>query len=72
MTDGVSTKIVWSIQTPALSVYPFISDYDFVVFLAAGESISAVSTDSDGFVNGSSRQIATGDGTLVSPNGFPV
>ena len=72
MTDGVSTKIVWSIQTPALSVYPFVSDYDFVVFLAAGESINAVSTDSDGFVNGSSRQIATGDGTLVPPNGFPL
>ena len=46
--------------------------YDFVVFLAAGQSISGGSSHASGNLIGSTRQIATGDGTLVQPNGFPL
>jgi len=70
MSDGLSTKVVWAIKTPAVTAHPFISDYDFVVFLAAGDSITAVSNDSDGLLNGSSRQIADVNGNLVNPSGF--
>ena len=75
MTDGLSVKTVWEANYPStdadeemLVSVPF----DFNVFLAAGESISANSTFARTTLAGSTRQIATGDGTLVQPNGFPL
>jgi hypothetical protein len=45
---------------------------DFVVFLAAGETVSASSNTNNVVFSGSVRQVATGDGTLVQPNGYPL
>ena len=72
MTDGVTTKTIWGLETPAFinATGPVV--VDFTVFLAAGESISATTDNADAFIKGSVRQVATGDGTLVQPNGYPL
>jgi hypothetical protein len=70
VTDGSSTKIVWALKAPQGSSFPFNATFDFVVFLGAGESVSAVSNGADSFLNGSTRQIADLNGTLVQPVGF--
>ena len=44
--------------------------YDFVVFVAVGESIDAVCKENQTFMAGSTRQIADINGTLVQPVGF--
>lgn len=73
LTDGLSNKAIWTSRIDSsTSVTPSVQNLDFVVFLAPGESLEAVSSVSTVWVQGSSRQIATADGTLVSPNGFPV
>lgn len=73
MTDGLSTKRIWGNDygngfNDSESAVPF----DFIVFIGSGESISAVSTDANSHLYGSTRQIATSDGTLVDPSGFPI
>ena len=73
MTDGLSVKTVWGMRMGSGSVENYVdTQFDFVVFLADGESISAVSSNAQNHIVGSSRQIATGDGTLVQPNGYPL
>ena len=71
MSDGLSTKNIWSLNGSAGSTDLGLSDnFDFIVFLAASESISAISNSADAFCVGSSRQIATVNGDLVNPSGF--
>ena len=73
MTDGVSTKRVWgSDYGNGFNDAATGLEFDFIVFLASGESISAVSSDTNSHFYGNYRQIATGDGTLVNPSGFPL
>jgi len=70
LTDGLSTKIVWAQSSPA-NINGYTSqDFDFVVFLAAGESVSATTTASGSIMKGSARQIADVNGNLVNPSGF--
>lgn len=73
LTDGVSTKIIYEQRaiTAVTSDIAFSNPFKMTVFLAAGESLTCTATQFAEFV-GSSRQIATGDGTLVNPNGFPL
>jgi hypothetical protein len=70
MTDGLSVKKVLAHKMtpndPLLSSIQF----DFVVFLASGESISCSSNDTRATCTGSVRQIADVNGTLVNPSGF--
>jgi len=68
MSDGISTKNVWQHRNDGISSIQF----DFVVFLAAGETFSGGASGTNAFLVGSTRQIATGDGTLVQPVGFPL
>ena len=71
MTDGLSVKTVWKhVQVSSGTAYAISEEVDFVVFLAAGESISAESQDTEGFLTGSSRQVADVNGNLVNPSGF--
>ena len=72
MTDGSTTKEIFEALGVGGTANTLINFVDFNVFLAAGESISAVSGSSDVFIRGSSRQIAQGDGTIVPPNGYPL
>lgn len=70
MSDGFSSKTIWK-QTALSNISSYIAEnFDFVVFLKAGDSISAVSDSSGAIIQGSSRQIADVNGTLVQPSGF--
>lgn len=74
MTDGLSVKTVWSHTIDAAPTTTQLSNtslnFDFTVFLATGESISAVSNKIEGHIIGSSRQVANVNGTLTNPSGF--
>ena len=71
ITDGTTATIVWKTQlnngtgTPAIAV-----TYDFIVFLRAGDTLQAVSSDAQAKLTGSTRQVATVTGELVNPVGF--
>lgn len=71
MSDGISTKTVWRLALDTATTGTTVSEnIDFTVFLASGESISAV-TDSDNcYITGSSRQTADVNGNSVNPSGF--
>lgn len=70
MSDGATTKTIWGMKTvSAIDAYTS-ENVEFTVFLAAGESISAFSDSSSTTIEGSSRQIADVNGTLVQPVGF--
>lgn len=73
MTDGLSTKTIWASRIDSsTSQTPSVQNLDFVVFIGPGESVYAQGTVAEAWVQGSTRQIASADGTLVSPSGFPV
>jgi len=77
MTDGLSVKTIWKQIFPEIAVgtapEQFVSvNFDLIVFLAAGESISAESSNGNSHITGSSRQVADGSGTLINPSGFPL
>ena len=73
LTDGLSVKQLYQIfvdngaNTEILSL-----DFDFVVFLAPGESLTGTSDAANNFLRVTTRQIADAQGTLVNPSGFPV
>ena len=46
------------------------TDFDLVVWLTPGDTLEGTSS-AEGIVRGSFRQVATSDGTLVQPSGFP-
>jgi len=70
MTDGFATKLIW--QAPGDAGANLSVEFDFIVFLAPGESLTGTGSTADAILAGSSRQVATGDGTLVQPSGFPL
>ncbi len=71
MSDGATNKDVWEVQIPGGSdALGFSHSFDLVVYLNAGDSVSAISDDSGLFLSGSIRQIADVNGTLVQPVGF--
>ena len=73
LNDGSSTKTLISYFAYATStVNQNIVNFDFTVFLAAGHSLEAVSNDTETRLVGNTRQVATGDGSLIQPNGFPL
>lgn len=67
LTDGVTTKIISDFGYAAGSGN-LIVPVDFVVFLAASQSVTATSGSSNQIISGNSRQIATINGELVNPN----
>ena len=73
LTDGVTTKVIWR-HTDRTSNTGNNSavEFDFVVWLAAGESVQGTTDDTVGLLGGSVRQIADSQGTLVPPNGYPL
>ena len=71
MTDGLSTKVVWSHQVGGSGGNNATAiQFDFIVFLRSGDSISAVSLDAGCNVRGSYRQVADVNGVVVNPVGF--
>ena len=71
LTDGVTSKQIFdfAITSTASSQHQY-APFDFVVFLAAGESVTAQTDETGIEIRGSQRQIATSNGTLVQPSGF--
>ena len=70
MTDGATTKTVWGYEFATSTDNGHVTPFDFIVFLATGESISAVSNNVQTDVIGSTRQIADVNGVLTNPVGF--
>jgi len=70
ITDGVSTKIITKVQTASVSGGQVDLPFDFVVFLRAGDSVTATSNNNAAHVMGCYRQIADVNGVLVNPVGF--
>ena len=73
INDGVSDKSVWYhyVQGTSVSNSPSVT-YDLVFFLRAGDTLKARGSGTNAVLIGSHRQIATGDGTLVEPVGYPL
>lgn len=71
LDTGLSTKNIWSLRVLQGNSdnLPFSQQFDFVVFLNAGEKLTQT-VSSDCTVRGSTRQIATITGELVNPSGF--
>lgn len=69
LTDGVSTKIVWAVQDFGANAL-FNTPFDYIIFLAAGETLQVYTENNRIFIIGSVRQVAAVDGTLVTPSGF--
>ena len=71
ISDGLSTKQLWSyVNFGGSSEDSEINYFEFIVFLNSGESVSATTNSSDAALEGTYRQIATVNGTLVNPAGF--
>ena len=68
LTDGTTTKALTSFRLdPTGSNVNFVTQYDFIVFLAAGDSLTATSSGSNIFLIGNTRQLADISGNLVNP-----
>ena len=74
MSDGLATKDIWEHAMPGAATATNVSSiqFDFIAWLRPGDSISATSSSTTSRIAGSHRQVATGDGTLVQPVGFPL
>ena len=69
--SGLSSEVVWRHAFPSASAGTTTSvDFDFVVFLPAGNVLSAASSNPATQMVGSTRQIADINGVLVNPVGF--
>ena len=64
LTDGVSTKIIYDVGATSTGVV--VVPIDLVIFINAGQSLTATTAGSTQF-KGSTRQIADIDGNLVNP-----
>ena len=70
LSDGLTSKTLWQHQQTGTGQMSIL--YDFVVWLAVGDSCSATSSSSSALFFGSSRQIANSEGELVPPGGYPL
>ena len=74
MSDGSSFKLLWeNVVTgiTASTTFPISSlNLDVIVFLQAGESLTASSNAANTVLSGSIRQVATVTGELVNPSGY--
>lgn len=70
MSDGLSSKAVWSMKTAANQGALISESFDLIFFLPSGHSIIADTNDVGSFLKGSARQIADVNGVLVNPSGF--
>jgi len=69
LTDGVTTKNIAIIRIQGTSTTTNIVQlFDFIVFLPAGQSLTATTSNSVLAITGSTKQIATLDGTLTNPS----
>lgn len=69
ITDGASTKILWNAtyNSSASGAY-YTKDFDFIVFMTAGDTLSGTAASTSQHLLVTTRQIATIDNVLVNPN----
>ena len=71
VADASTDQVMWQANTVANTGAPNqIIPIDFLVFLAAGESVKMLSSNPEVFLTGSFRQIADVNGNLQNPAGF--
>lgn len=71
LTDGLSSKQIYdfAITSTSSSQHQY-APFDFIVFLAAGQSVTAQTDETGIEIRGSQRQVADVNGTVVLPSGF--
>ena len=62
LTDGISTKTIWGHWAEGNV------QFDFVVFIPAGQSLLGQTTNASAFLNGIAKQIADINGNLTEPS----
>ena len=68
--DGATANNIWGAETvDSSNIGTIITSFDFICFLSAGFSLRATASSNAKLV-GSTRQIASIDGTLTNPLGF--
>ena len=68
LNDGTTDKIIYNPLTQTkTNENSIVVDYDFIVYLRAGESLVAQATTTSSFLRGCTRQIADIDGNLTNP-----
>lgn len=71
MTDGLSVKTVWEANLRSGATQTTTTGVtDLIIFLSAGDSITATTTLTGCVLVGSSRQVADVNGNVVYPSGF--
>lgn len=67
LTDGLTSKTFLEFE-PSIGVVDYETTlFDFIVFLAAGDSLTGTATSANSVLSGSTRQIADISGNLVNP-----
>jgi len=69
ISDGATSKTLIGFRREGNSGQS-VQLFDFIVFLRSGDTLSAVSSDTATSIEGSARQVADLNGTLVQPTGF--
>lgn len=71
LNDGSTDKSIINFNQASSSAFSefFVATYDFTVFLPAGHKLTGTS-QANGRLDGSFRQIADVNGNLTDPNGF--
>ena len=67
ITDGSTTKDIAEFLGTGGVATAIVTPFDFVTFFRAGDSLAAVSSSTDVFLRGCTRQIADISGNLVDP-----
>jgi len=71
ITDGFSSKTIWAMEANATETPNATTlQFDFIIFLSTGDSLTCDCNSSAGIINGSSRQVADVNGNIVNPAGF--
>lgn len=71
MSDGVTDKIIYGVNCKNGATNNQVAvNFDFIVFMDAGITLKAISNNAFSVLEGSTRQIATKNGTIVTPSGF--
>lgn len=67
LTDGITSKRIKRFAIEPSNSAPVIIDYDFIVFLEAGESLTATTNNANCNLSGNTRQLADISGNLINP-----
>jgi hypothetical protein len=67
ITDGFTTKVIYELASTAGTAIALSDSFDFIVYLTSGDTLQAFSSNSRGYILGTTRQVADVNGNLVNP-----